>query len=34
MTEHQKDNLAGLVLVLLLAALMGAAYVLLQVGVY
>ena len=34
MTEHQRDNLAGLVLVLLLAALLGAAYVLLRVGVY
>ena len=34
MTEHQRDNLAGLVLVLLFAALLGAAYVLLRVGVY
>jgi hypothetical protein len=34
MTEHQKDNLAGLVLVLLFAALLLGAYVLLRVGVY
>lgn len=34
MTEHQKDNLAGLVLMLLFAALLLGAYVLLRVGVY
>lgn len=34
MTEHQKDNLAGLVLLLLFAALLLGAYVLLRVGVY
>ena len=34
MMEHQQDNVACLVLVLLFAALLLGAYVLLRVGVY